>query len=169
MLLQSTFLSLWYWIFAILTWGIICNYTFGVPNELLMRARRSEEEGELFERYARRNLSIFARAIRRQSIVVGAVAAFMIAVIATLALWRGQEVAMGLLVILGPLSLLWMWGGRMISRLDETRPPREELRRAFMFERRLTGAVAAVSMIGAMLAATARHGPGWTEVLFRGF
>ncbi|MEM8754005.1 MAG: hypothetical protein AAGF90_13585 [Pseudomonadota bacterium] len=169
MLFQETFLSLWYWIFVILFWGVICNYTFGVPNELLMRARRSEDEGDLFDRYARRNLAMFGRAIRRRAAIAAAVAAFVVAALGTLAFWRGQEQAMGVFVVVAPLAALWLWGGRMIAKLDAERPDPERLRRAFMFERRLTGVVAGLSMVAAIFAATARHGPGWTEALFRGF
>lgn len=166
---QDTFLSVWYWIFAVLVWGVICNYTFGIPNELLMRSTRSEEEAEIFDRYARRNLAMFARGIAKRGAIVTAIAFFILAVIATLAFWRGRELAMGLFVILGPMATLWFWGGRMIGRLNDAQPDREALRRAFLRERRLTGVVAGVSIVIAVWAATVRHGPGWSEVLFRGF
>ncbi len=166
---QDTFLSVWYWIFAVLIWGVICNYTFGIPNELLMRSTRSKEEAEIFDRYARRNIRMFARGIARRGHIVSAIAAFVLAVVATLAIWRGQELAMGFLVILAPMAALWFWGGRMIARLNEADPDPEALRLAFRRERRLTGVVAGVSIVIAVWAATLRHGPGWTEVLFRGF
>lgn len=169
MLIQATFLSLWYWIFVILLWGVICNYTFGVPNELLMRAKRSGEEARLFESYARRNIAMFARAIGRRAALMGAAVAFSLAVVATLAFLRGHEAAIGVFVVFGPLAALWLWGGRMIAKLDRERPDAETLRRAFMFERRLTGVVAGCSMVAAIFAATFIHGPGWTEALFRGY
>jgi hypothetical protein len=169
MLLQATFLSVWYWVFAVLIWGVICNYTFGIPNELLMRSTRSAEEGEIFDRYARRNLAMFGRAIRKRTFVVTAVTAFVLTLIGTLAIWNRAEAAMGLLVILGPLAARWMWGGHMIRKLNDNMPEPETLRRVFLFERRLTGVVAGLSIVTAMWVATARHGPGWSQALFYGF
>ena len=169
MLLHATFLSLWYWVFAVLIWGVICNYTFGIPNELLMRSTRSKEEGEIFDRYARRNLAMFGRAIRKRTFVVAGITGFTLALIATLAIWNRAEAAMGLLVILAPLAARWIWGGYMIRKLNENMPGPEELRRVFMSERRVTGVVAGISIVIAVWTATARHGPGWSEALFRGF
>ena len=165
---QDTFLSLWYWVFVILFRGVISNYTFGIPNELLTRAARSDEEGEIFDRYARRKLAMFARAIGRRGYVVTALSAFVLTFVGALAIWGGHEAALGLLVIIGPMALRWWWGGRMIERLNDLQPAPDALRRIFMRERRLTGVTAGISMLLAMWAASATHGPGWTEVLFRG-
>lgn len=169
MLFQETFLSLWYWIFVVLFWGVICNYTFGVPNELLKRAERSDEEGDLFDRYARRNIAMFGRAIRRRAPVMGAIVAFLVAAMGTLAFLRWQEPAMGVFVVLGPLAALWFWGGRMIARLDAENPTRQRLRQAFLAERRLTGFVACLSIFAAFAAARFHHGPGWTAALLLGY
>lgn len=169
MLLQSTFLSLWYWVFAVLFWGVICNYTYGIPNELLMRARRGGLDADLFDRYARRNLAMFSRGIKRQGIYVGSIAAFIVAMIATLAIRSDYEAAMGLLVLLAPMMALSAWGGWMIQKLDRDQPEPERLRRYFLRTRRVTGIVAGLSIVAGYWVATARHGPGWTDALFRGF
>lgn len=172
MLFQSTFLSLWYWIFAILFWCMICNYTFGVPNELLVRARKGGEDAALFRRYARRNIALFAAGIRRQGAALFALAAFFTAVLATLAVRNGHEAAMGVLVLLGPMFALSAYGGRTIQRLDRLsgeKDAEEAYRRAFERNRAVSAGVAALSMVSALGAATLRHGPGWTEALFRGF
>lgn len=168
-LFQDTFLSLWYWVFVFLFWGVIGNYTFGIPNELLMRSKRSPEEGEIFDRYARRNLAMFSRAIGKRGFVVTALTAFVLTFTTALAIWGRYEIALGLLVILGPMAIRWYWGGRMIEKLNASQPPPDKLRRIFMRERRLTAITAGVSMLCAMGAASATHGRGWTEVLFRGF
>lgn len=169
MLFQDTFLSLWYWIFAIVFWGVICNYTFGIPNELLMRSKRSAEEGEIFDRYARRNLAMFGRAIKKRAFVVTTVTAFVLTLLATLAIVNRAEIAMGIIVIIGPMAGRWMWGGYMIRKLNENMPDPERLRQVFMSERRITGIVAGLSITSAYLVATLHHGPGWSEALFRGF
>lgn len=166
---QDTFLNLWYWVVLILFWGVIGNYTFGIPNELLMRSTRTEEEGEIFDRYARRNLGMFSRAIGKRGYVVTTLTAFILAMVGSLAFLRGWEGAMGLFVILAPMAARWWWGGRMIERLHACQPSPEEMRRSFIRERRLTGVTACVSIILAFWAATAWHGPGWSEALFRGY
>ena len=67
-MLQQTFMSVWYWGLLALLWAMICNWTFGVPNELLIRAGKSGEDAELFDRFARRNIAMISRAIDRQGI-----------------------------------------------------------------------------------------------------
>ncbi|MEM7544457.1 MAG: hypothetical protein AAF367_02890 [Pseudomonadota bacterium] len=169
MLFQETFLSVWYWVFAVLFWGVICNYTFGIPNELLMRSKRSAEESEIFDRYARRNLAMFGRAIKKRTLVVTGITAFVLTLVGTLAVVNRAEAAMGIIVIIAPMAARWMWGGYMIRKLNENMPDPERLRRIFMFERRVTGIVAGLSITAAYLVATLHHGPGWSEVLFRGY
>ena len=169
MMTHATFLSPWYWIFGVLFWGLVCNYTFGVPNELFVRARRGGEDAALFERFARRNLSLFARTIRRRAGFAAGAGAFVVALLGTYAWRSGSEAALGLLILLAPAAALSAWGGFAIVRAAEISPGREGLLRLFERARLWSAAAAVLSMLAAASAAGARHGPGWTDALLRGF
>lgn len=169
MLSHATFLSPWYWGFAALFWGVICNTTFGAPNELLLRAARGGGDAALFERVARRNISHFAERIRQRAIVTGALTAFALGMIATIAARTGSEAALGLLALILPAALLSVWGGYTILRMADRPPDGLGFRRIFFRARLVSGLTAAASMLCALGAAGLKHGPGWTDALFRGF
>lgn len=166
--MQGTFLEPWYWVFAALFWGAVCNSTFGAPNELLMRAGRNEEDARLFDRLARRNLARFGAAIGRRAPYGAAFAGFALALLGWFA-WRGSEAATGLFVVAGPAAALSAWGGAAILGAAEAPPAPEALRRLFLRARLAAAGTAAASMLAAVAAAGWRHGPGWTDALFRGF
>lgn len=161
-------MSVWYWALSALVWAIVCNWTFGVPNELVKRARKGGEDAMLFDRFARRNVAMIARAIERQGVFVSALIAFVVAVIGTVALRNGSESALGVLMILGPLVVLSALSGWRIRRLSRAKPTPPQLLKAFMSERRRSVAAAAISMFLAFGAAGARHGPGWFEAMISG-
>ena len=139
-----------------------------MPNELLLRARRSDEDAALFDRFARRNIAMISRAIDRQGFFVGGVAAFLLAAIATLALRNGSEPALGVLLMLGPMMLISAHSGWRIQQLARAEPTPERLAQAFFQERRISMAAAAFSIIFAFGVARARHGAGWFEVMISG-
>lgn len=168
MLTHATFLSPWYWVFGVLFWGLVCNYTFGVPNELFVRARKGGEDAALFERFARRNLALFAGAIRRRMVWAGAAGGFCLAVLGTVALRSGSEAALGLLILLLPAAALSAWGAAAILSAASEPPGREGLHRLFLRARLYAAGAAGVSMVGASYAAGFRHGPGWTYALLTG-
>ncbi|MEX2520296.1 MAG: hypothetical protein WD969_13300 [Paracoccaceae bacterium] len=169
MLSHATFLSPWYWVFAALFWGVICNTTFGAPNELLLRAARGGDDAALFERLARRNIILFAQRIRRRAPVAGALAAFVLALLVTVTARTGSEATLGVLVLFAPAALLSIWGGLTIVRMAERLPDAPGVRRIFFRARLYSGLTAAASMLGALGAAGLRHGAGWTDALFRWF
>ncbi|MGB0508022.1 MAG: hypothetical protein ACPGGK_17680 [Pikeienuella sp.] len=156
-------MSIWYWGLTCLVWAMICNWTFGVPNELLIRARKSEDDAELFDRFARRNIAMINRAINRQGIFVGAFMAFVLAVVGTIAFRNNSEAAQGLFLILAPMIMISAWSGRRIQRLANNPPDAAKLRSVFMTERRISMAAAIISVIVAFGFAGKRHGHGWFE------
>lgn len=167
-MLQHTFLSIWYWGLTCLVWAMICNWTFGVPNELLLRARRSAEDAELFDRFARRNIAMIDRAINRQGIFVGGFMAFVLALVGTIAFRNNSEAAQGLFLILAPMIAMSAWSGRRIQRLAKNPPSAEKLRAVFRRERRISMVAAIISVTVAFGFAGRRHGPGWFEVMLGG-
>lgn len=168
-MLQETFLSFWYWALSALFWAVICNWTYGVPNELVGRAKRNGgEDAELFERFARRNIKLISRAIDRQAVFMGAFLSFILAVLATLAIRNGSEAAQGALFIVGPIIAMGVIAGWRLKRLQRKGLTRERILKLFLSERFNTAILAGLSMVAAYAYTTAKHGPGWTEALFRG-
>jgi len=161
-------MSVWYWALSALLWAMICNWTFGVPNELLMRARKGGEDAALFDRFARRNINMISQAIDRQGVFVGSFVAFAIAAIATIAIRDNSEAAQGVLLVIGPMVLMSAHSGWRIQTLAAKPPAAEGLRKVFLSERRRSAVVAAISMFAAFGFAGAKHGPGWFERMIVG-
>ncbi|MEM7269190.1 MAG: hypothetical protein AAF401_08050 [Pseudomonadota bacterium] len=167
-MLQDTFLSFWYWALSILFWAVVCNWTFGVPNELVSRAKRGGADSDLFERFARRNMALITKAMRKGGSIWGAMVAFVIALLATFAVRNDSEAAQGALFILVPLVAMGAVGGWRLKRLSEKGADYESLLKLFLSERFRTAVIAGIAIVAAYAYATVRHGPGWTEALFRG-
>lgn len=167
-MLQQTFMSVWYWGLLALLWAMICNWTFGVPNELLIRAGKGGEDAALFDRFARRNIDMISRAIDRQGVFVGGFVAFALAAIATIAIRNNSEAAQGVLFAIGPMILMSAHSGWRIQKLAETPPGPEGMRRAFLSERTRSMFIAGFSVFLAFGFAGAKHGPGWFEQMLSG-
>ncbi|MGB0412683.1 MAG: hypothetical protein ACPGFA_13930 [Pikeienuella sp.] len=160
-MLQQTFMSVWYWGLSALLWAMICNWTFGVPNELLIRAGKGGEDAALFDRFARRNIAMISAAIDRQGVFVGGFVAFVVAIIATVAVRDNSEPAQGALFVIGPMVLMSAHSGLRLHRLAANPPGPARLRAVFLSERRRSVFAAAFFMFLAFGYARALHGPGW--------
>jgi hypothetical protein len=147
---------------------MICNWTYGVPNELVKRAVKGGADADLFEHFARRNMNMISRAIDRQSPYVGAFGAFVIALLGTFAVRNGSEAAQGVLFILAPLAAMGAVAAWRLKRLEKQGATRQKLLKLFMSERTRTAVGAGVAMVAAYAFATLKHGPGWSEALLRG-
>ena len=161
-------MSVWYWALSALLWAVICNWTFGVPNELLVRAGKGGEDAALFDRFARRNIAMISKAIERQGVVVGAAVAFIVAAIATVAVRDNSEAAQGALFIIGPMVLMSAHSGWRLQGLARQSLRPDRLRAVFLSERRRSMFAAALSMFLAFGFAGAKHGPGWFETMLGG-
>ena len=167
-MLQETFLSVWYWVLSALFWAVISNWTYGVPNELVTKAKRGGEEADLFERFARRNIRMISRAMDRQGWFVGALVAFILALLGTFAVVYQSEAAQGALFILGPFATMGLIAGWRLKQLERRNPTRDQILRLFLSERFNTAVLAGVAIVAAYAFTTMKHGPGWSEALFRG-
>lgn len=168
-MLQETFLSFWYWALSALLWAGVCNWTYGVPNELVTRAkRRGGQDAELFELFARRNIAMISRAMDRGAAPWGAMVAFVLALLMTFAVRNNSEAAQGALFILVPLVGLGAVAAWRLQRIAKRDASSAEVLKLFLSERFRTAIVAGLAMVAAYGFTTAKHGPGWTEALFRG-
>ena len=168
-MLQETFLSFWYWALSVILWAGVCNWTYGVPNELVTRAnRRGGEDAELFHLFAKRNINMISRAIDRGAVPWGAMVAFVLALLGTFAWRNNSEAAQGALFILVPLVALGAVAGWRLERIAKRDAPPADVLKLFLSERFRTAIVAGLAMVAAYAFTTLKHGPGWSEALFRG-
>lgn len=168
-MLQETFLSFWYWALSALLWAGVCNWTYGVPNELVTRAkRRGGEDAALFQMFAKRNINMISRAMDRGAAPWGAMVAFVLALLATFAWRNNSEAAQGALFILVPLIALGSVAGWRLKRLVKRGADPADTLKLFLSERFRTAIVAGLAMVAAYAFTTLKHGPGWSEALFRG-
>lgn len=168
-MLQETFLSFWYWALSALLWAGVCNWTYGVPNELVTRAkRRGGEDAELFHLFAKRNINMINRAMDRGAVPWGAMVAFVLALLGTFAVRNNNEAAQGALFILVPMVALGAVAGWRLKRIARRDASRAEVLKLFLSERFRTAIVAGVAIVAAYAFTTMKHGPGWSEALFRG-
>ena len=105
---DHAFFSVWYWLLTAVFWSMATFFTHGVPWDLLRRAlRHGGEEAEICDRYARACLIRIDAGVARWGAVSGALAGFVLAAMAVMGLVARSELALGLLMMLGPASLLF--------------------------------------------------------------
>lgn len=168
-MLQETFLSFWYWALSALLWAGVCNWTYGVPNELVTRAkRRGGKDAELFDLFARRNIDMISRAMDRGAAPWGAMVAFVMALLGTFAIRNNNEAAQGALFILVPLVLLGAVAAWRLQRIAKRDATPAEVLKLFLSERFRTAIVAGFAMVAAYAFTTMKHGAGWSQALFQG-
>lgn len=152
-LLQTeTFLSFWYWFGFTLYWASACNGTFGVPNELTIRAGESARAMAAFEPFARRNVARIVEAGARRGWQAALFSGFFISTLATLAVTRRSEFALGILVIIAPSICYGFASLRWARRITERDLDGMGLRREFLRARVAGWVTALVSLFGALLA-----------------
>ena len=100
----DTFDNIWFWMAVVVAWAVACHWMIGVPFDLLVRARRGEEEAQTdLEALVAINLRRFSWFYRYAGAGFVGLAAFFLAGTALLAVVYRFEFAIGLLVLGGPL------------------------------------------------------------------
>lgn len=105
----STFLSVWYWIFAAFFWSLISNWTFGVSKWALDRAKKSEEDKAIAATLGRKSIARAVRQTERPPLLECAVQAFLVGAVLTLAVLRRNEIAQGLSFLAVPMCGFAFW------------------------------------------------------------
>lgn len=117
-----SFSNLWYWITLAVFWSAASHFILGIPYDMVMRARRfggfeEEELDTLAHLLIRRNL----RYVDLGAVYFVAVAAFLLAVNVTFALYYKLEFAQAMLALYLPFLLIIgisIHAARRIARLD---------------------------------------------------
>ena len=104
----------------------------------------------------------------RGAVPWGAMVAFVLALLGTFAWRNNSEAAQGALFILVPLVALGAVAGWRLERIAKRDAPPADVLKLFLSERFRTAIVAGLAMVAAYAFTTLKHGPGWSEALFRG-
>ena len=123
-----TFSSVWYWLAVAVTWSTVCHWIIGVPFDLIYRARRDGGQAAMDLDLI---VDINVRRLMTISDMAGAsltaVAAFVIAALASMGFYYGFELAQGFFLLALPLTLVGMISMRRSRRYAIGRPTGKEL------------------------------------------
>lgn len=113
-----TFSNIWYWLAVIVAWAMASHWLIGVPFDMLFRARKAEGQplADL-----ERMVDLQVRRITQLDDLAGPYAiglgAFVLVALGTMGFGYGFELALGLFILLGPLSLVGLLNLWLAQRL----------------------------------------------------
>lgn len=123
-----TFSNVWYWLAVAVTWSTVCHWIIGVPFDLIYRARR---DGDQAAADLEMSVDINVRRLMTISDMAGAaltaIAAFVIAALASMGFYYGFELAQGFFLLALPLAIVGMISMRRSRRYAVKRPAGKEL------------------------------------------
>jgi hypothetical protein len=102
----ASFQSLWYWVLHVVVWTLACYRTLGVPNDMLLRARRQPEAAERVDVLARLSSERIGGIYDRLGVPLAALAGFLLAGVFALGFLSGVETAQAAFAILLPLAVI---------------------------------------------------------------
>lgn len=158
MLDTTTLFSVWYWALVVALWSEIVSYTYGVPSRLLQDAAAGDEEAaDLVDRMARRFAAgAFAFWSRWAHAAVAAASAGT-ALLVTLALAARSELALGLIVALGPVCVMAGLALREALLVHRHQPDAQILLEVMIARRRANLAAAGLSIAIGVAALSILH------------
>lgn len=118
-----SFASIWYWIVVTVAWSSASHWVVGVPFDIIVRARR--EGGEAMsdlEDILRVNVRRILYVSQRGAAGLAGFTGFVVAGLATMAIWYQIEFAQAVLLILVPMIGVGLMTLRFARRLVELNP-----------------------------------------------
>ncbi len=142
-----SFSSLWYWIVLAVAWSSASHYVMGVPYDMIQRARRQGGQAlEDMEDLVRINVNRLIYIMEVSGVFLLGFVAFILTVLATLAIWYGVEFAQAVLLIAAPMTFVGWLGMRLAYRLAEEEPRAEALFKPLIRHRFWTQVVGMISI-----------------------
>lgn len=124
----DAFSSLWYWVFLSLVWTRVTHAPMGLPIDSYTRARGAGPDGE-DDAFALIRVSVARQLAGSQRLGVWLVGgwAFLLSLLAGLAIGYGAELAQALLCLLAPLAVVQMLITRTAAHMAQMPPNLPEL------------------------------------------
>jgi hypothetical protein len=147
MLDTTTFFSLWYWALILALWAQVCATSYGVPARLLRRAALGgAEDAALADRIARAFAADIAAFWGRWGVMATMGASFALSALVILTLAAESEVALGMLLLAGPVTALSAFALREALLVHRHQPLPAVLLEAAIIRRRIAIATAMGSL-----------------------
>lgn len=123
-----SFSNLWYWIGLAVIWSSASYFVLGVPNDMIVRARREGGQAQIdlelmLQINARRLLTI----ARSTGLIGLGVLSFVVTSLLILAVWYGVEFAQAVLFLVAPSALVAALRLSLASLIEEQVPTGEAL------------------------------------------
>ena len=144
---MRSFSNLWFWIALAVLWSSVSHWVIGVPFDMIARARREKggaamaDLNDLVHINVRRMLYISETA----GVLIILFGSALFTALVIMAIWYDVEIAQAVLLLGGPLTILWFMSLRTASKIQAGREVGEDMIRRLMRHRfwtQLLGVVA---------------------------
>jgi hypothetical protein len=156
---SAGFDSAWYWVLHVVVWTFVCYRTLGVPQDMLLRARREPEVAERVELLARLSVERIVGIHALAGVPLAAAAGFLLATLAALGFLNGLEGAQAAFMLLAPLAAIVGSKLRLALYLRGRRVQRPQLVLMLARRRFWHQALTIVAMLAAATVAWTLHPP----------
>ncbi|MFN3281326.1 MAG: component of SufBCD complex [Tabrizicola sp.] len=154
-----SFSNLWYWIMLAVLWSSVSHWSLGVPHDMVQRARR--EGGQALgdvEDLVRINTNRILSIMDGGAMIVVGLVTFWLSTLLVLGFYYGVEFAQALVLLLGPLSLIFWVSVRESRRIAAGANTGDALLRRLTVHRRVLQVIGMIS-----IAVTAFYGT-WQNI-----
>jgi hypothetical protein len=143
----KTFSSVWYWLAVVVTWSVASNWLIGVPFDMLFRARKHGTE-ELADLEAMVDINVRRIVAFDNSLGpwLTGLAAFLLAGLGMMGFYYHLELAQGLFILAGPLTLIALINMRLAQQLHQQPLSNKDLVRRLFVVRLWTQIIAMVTL-----------------------
>jgi hypothetical protein len=121
-----SFSSLWYWIGVAVIWSTASHWVIGVPNDMIVRARRSGGEAERnLQEMIRINVDRLLWIAQVSGVWILGMGFFLLTVLAMLGFYYHLELAQAVFLLMAPMMIVGSMNLRTARRFaaDGTDPP----------------------------------------------
>ncbi|MEM1274004.1 MAG: component of SufBCD complex [Pseudomonadota bacterium] len=116
-----SFSNLWYWIVLAVLWSTVSHWVLGVPFDLVVRARRGQEQASRDLRIlAEVNVNRILSLVELSGPAVTAGAAFLLTGLGVLGWVYGNEFSQAVFLLAAPMVLIGLWSTRTARNLRKT-------------------------------------------------
>lgn len=156
---SAGFDSIWYWVLHVVVWTLVCARTLGVPQDMLIRARREPAVAGRVELLAGVGAERIAAVHDLAGVPIAAAAGFVLAALAALGFLTGLESAQAIFMLLAPLAAIGYSNLRLALFLHGRRVAHPRLVLMLVHRRFWHQTIAVVAMLATAALAWSLHPP----------
>jgi hypothetical protein len=153
----ASFMSIWYWVLHGVVWTLACYRTLGVPQDMLVRARRRPEIAARVDTLARLASARAVGIYRTVGVPLAAAGGFVLAMLFAIGFGEGVELAQAGFLLMFPLAVIVYSKLRLALAVRERKIDGAALVLALARRRMWHQFVAVFAVLAAAAAAFARY------------